>query len=209
MAIKRTLTYLSILIATATSAQIEKGTISPAGLLDLSFNVNSKTNTQSFQVGLFPDVSFFVAKNFGIGPVFGYNFSSFKTSGVVTSRNHNFLLGPSLRYYYPFSEKVSLVAVGEFTYVLNRQFFAQNDPFYNRSGIAWRAGLGLAVFPIKSVAIELLANYRGQYYRNSIVNNGNVLGTPTPETIHGFNFGVGFRVFFSKRVLKTSLPIQN
>jgi hypothetical protein len=209
MAIKRTLTYLSILITNVVSAQIEKGTISPAGLIDLSYNVNSKTSSQTFVVGFSPDVSFFVAKNLGIGPVFGYNFSSNKFGGAITSRNHNFLLGPALRYYYPFSEKVSLATVGEFTYFLRREFFGQNDPFFNRSGIAWRAGVGLAVFPIKSIAIELLANYRGQYYRNSIVNNGNILGTPTPETIQGFYFGAGFRVFIPKRVLKTSLPIQN
>jgi hypothetical protein len=98
------LTTLGLFLAVSLMAQIDRGTISTGGSLGMRFNSVQSTKERVFTADIFPDVSFFIAKNSSLGPNIGYGI----TSNVVKQNNsktltHRFFIGPMFRHYFTIS----------------------------------------------------------------------------------------------------------
>ena len=205
MALSRiSLTTLVLTCSLLSFGQIKKGTSAIGGNLGLSFQ--SDPNLVQFNFTLAPDLLFFVAKDFAIGPKIGYSLNTRKPKAVnTTDLSQAFFLGPVLRHYFKLSEKVYLYSgasayytTGKWTQLQSPSKLAQ---VYN--GVGWDVGPGLAVFPSKNIAIEIGPQYRGSYITNAIKNNGMLVGTQSSIVTHGFFFQLGFRYFFEKAAKET------
>lgn len=203
------LTTLGLFMAISLMAQIHRGTISTGGSVGMQFSAFQSTKERKFNADFLPDVSFFIAKNTSLGPNVGYGI----TSNVLKSNNskvltHRFLLGPMFRHYFTITPRFYVFsgASVSFTYGKTRYGDVTTPNFtdYNSWGVNWRVGPGFAALLTPSTALEFGPSYVGYYETRNISNKSGALTPNTHETMHGFILNLGFRVFFFKKVLKTS-----
>jgi opacity protein-like surface antigen len=193
------LTTVFLMYSLLSFGQIKKGTSAIGGNVGFSFQTDP--NLSRFNFTLAPDLLFFVAKDFAIGPKIGYAVTTRKPKAVnTTDVSQAFFLGPVLRHYFKLSQMVYLYSGASAYYTTGKmtQLQSASDLSQVYNGVGWEVGPGLSVFPSKNVAIEIGPQYRGSYITNAIKNNKVVIGNQSSIVTHGVFFEVGFRYFFEK-----------
>ncbi len=140
---------------------IERTTKLMGGTLEVR-GVLPDEGPNTFAIDLNPIVGLFIADNLAVGP--GLNLAYANTSDTDT-RSFKFGISPLVRYYTG-SEKLKLFGQGTIGYNwvdIDAGEASSNDNFYN-AGI----GMGVAMFPVRSVGVEMSVNY----LRNPRFNDG-------------------------------------
>jgi hypothetical protein len=166
-------TIFSIFVAYVLNAQTEKGDWLVGGRVDLN------TGENSTQIAFNPGAGYFFAKNFAAGGNFAINYV--KSGDLKTT---SFGIGPFARYYFTTSNTKPLVH-GAFNYISAKVKAPGNTSITNNGSNFLLAG-GVALFINENVAVEILAGYSHTKYKDF-------------EGSGGFNLGIGFQVYLSKR----------
>ncbi|MBL7801124.1 MAG: hypothetical protein JNL95_10405 [Chitinophagales bacterium] len=200
---KKSLTSLLALFVLTGYAQIEKGTIAPAGSVSLSYKANSKTDQKIFDFTLALSEGFFVANNFAIGPTVGYAVNSTKQKSGTTDLTQSFFIGPQLKYYVKIGNKAYVHFFGAM--FGNFGSFKQlSDPPNNTAlstrGAIWQLGTGLSIFLHPTIALSISPMYRGDFTQSYIKNKAGIIpGTQSNAITHGFYLNIGFAIYLRKK----------
>lgn len=154
------------------NAQTEKGDWIVGGRVDLN------TGENSTQIRFNPGAGIFVINNLAIGGNFVIDYA--KSGDLKTT---NFGLGPFARYYFTTSNAKPLIHTA-FNYISSKAKGPSTS--ITNNGINFLAAGGVALFINQNVAIEILAGYSHTKYEDF-------------EGSGGFNLGIGFQVYLSKR----------
>ena len=167
---------LGCALATATSAQTEKGAqFIGANVGDLSYSRgNQNYGNSRFSVSLFPSVGVFVANNFLLGANLELGYSSIKSgnsSGDYSSHVLQYGVSPFARYYLPstsahrFFGQVGAGVLGQTAWYPN-YYDGERQSSTNFAG-----SLGVAVgynyFLTPGAALEVVAGYGYNSNRNA------------------------------------------
>src|SRR5688572_8921115 len=106
---KKTLTLLLIITSFSLSAQTTKGSIMIGGSASISFNTNEvdgSNYSKSTNIGISPEVSYFLGNNLSVGLLLPLGMSWSKSSSPYYPEEYNdhyYSIGvtPVLRYYIP------------------------------------------------------------------------------------------------------------
>lgn len=197
------LTTLGLLMTISLMAQIPRGTISTGGAIAMNFSANKRLHQNSFNFNIVPDVNFFVAKNFSIGTHVGYTLSQVNNTLVKTkNQSQGFIIGPNATYYVKIAPKAYFFLNGKVGYTQSKEIYSSNSIFGIYKGVNWQVGPGLSAFLTKTVSLDISAIYNGTYQSFYLANKNGAINPSVKETIHGFLFNVGFRVFFFKNLTK-------
>lgn len=165
-------TIFSTIIFYCVNAQTEKGDWLVGGRVDLNTGENSS------QIRFNPGAGVFVINNLAVGGNFIIDYA--KSGDLKTT---NFGVGPFARYYFTKSNAKPLIHTS-FNYISSKAT-GPNTSITN-NGINFLAAGGVAVFINQNVAVEILAGYSHTKYKDF-------------EGSGGFNLGIGFQVYLSKR----------
>lgn len=204
------LTTLGLFLAISVIAQIPRGTISTGGSIAMNFSANKRLHQNTFNFNIVPDVNFFVAKNFSLGTHIGYTFSQVNnTTAKTKDQIQGFIIGPNATYYVKIAPKAFFFLNGKIGYAQSKQIYSSNSIFGVYRGLNWQVGPGLAAFLTPQVSLDISAIYNGTYQSFYLANKNGAVVPSIKETLHGFLFNVGFRVFFFKKMLKASdMPLN-
>jgi hypothetical protein len=160
---KFTITLIIVLIAfqMGSAQKIEKTTKLMGGTLEIR-GVLPDDDPNTFAIDLNPVVGLFVADNLAVGP--GLNLAYANTSDTDTEA-FKFGISPLVRYYIG-EGNMKVFGQGTLGYNwvnTNTGEVSDNDDFYN-AGL----GMGVAMFPVRAVGVEMSVNY----LRNPRFNNG-------------------------------------
>ena len=154
------------------NAQTEKGDWIVGGRVDLN------TGENSTQIRFNPGAGIFVIDNLAIGGNFGIDYA--KSGDLKTT---TFGVGPFARYYFTKSNAKPLVHTA-FNYISSKAKGPSTS--ITNNGINFLAAGGVALFINPNVAVEILAGYSHTKYKDF-------------DGSGGFNLGIGFQVYLSKR----------
>ncbi len=131
---------------------IEKSTKLMGGTLEIRGILPDK-GPNTFAVDLNPVVGLFIVDNLAVGP--GFNLAFANTSETNT-RSFKIGVSPLVRYYLG-SETWKVFGQGTVGYNwvdIDSNEESTNDSFFN-AGV----GIGMAMFPVRSVGLEMSVNY--------------------------------------------------
>ena len=154
------------------NAQTEKGDWIVGGRVDLN------TGKNSTQIRFNPGAGVFIIDNLAIGGNFAIDYA--KSGDLKTT---TFGVGPFARYYFTKSNAKPLVHTA-FNYISSKAKGPSTS--ITNNGINFLAAGGVALFINPNVAVEILAGYSHTKYKDF-------------EGSGGFNLGIGFQVYLSKR----------
>lgn len=163
--------FLANIFYTA-NGQTEKGDWIVGGRVDLN------TGENSTQIRFNPGAGIFVVNNLAIGGNFVIDYAK---SGDLKTTNFGF--GPFARYYFTRSNAKPLLHTA-FNYISSKAKGPGTS--ITNNGINFLAAGGVALFINPNVAVEILAGYSHTKYKDF-------------EGSGGFNLGIGFQVYLSKR----------
>ena len=164
-------------IGSTSFAQTEKGSLMVGGGFSLMY-VNDVLD-----VTLQPEAGIFVADNFAVGA--GVLLRELIVFGGANQTG--FTAGPFFRYYFgdgKFRPFLNTSVTGGLSVVSN------SDEKYKV--VNWSAGPGVSIFLTKSVSLDLMLRYLGEWYKYT----SPFWGDYTPDVNHALLFSVGFQVFF-------------
>jgi len=143
------LVTISTLALTFGYSQTEKGSMLLGGTFNLSNSSIGDDNV--LNVGLSPDIGFFVIDKLSVGGSLGLSLQSTESTTQST-----FSIVPELRYYFPpLTETISLFATGGVGYITTRTNFDIGSVANETdSGYRTNLGVGLAFFLTENVALE-------------------------------------------------------
>lgn len=167
----------SMVIGIIANAQTEKGDWLVGGRVDVN------TGENSTQLAFNPGAGYFFARNFAAGGNFMINYVK---SGDLKTTTFGF--GPFARYYFTQANAKPLVH-GAFNYISAKVKAPGNTSITNNGSNFLLAG-GVALFINENVAVEILAGYSHTKYKDF-------------EGSGGFNLGIGFQVYLSKRQVES------
>ena len=153
-------------------AQTEKGDWIVGGRVDLN------TGENSTQIRFNPGAGVFVINNLAIGGNFVIDYAK---SGDLKTTNFGF--GPFARYYFTQGNAKPLLHTA-FNYISSKAKGPSTS--ITNNGINFLAAGGVALFINQNVAVEILAGYSHTKFKDF-------------DGSGGFNLGIGFQVYLSKR----------
>lgn len=159
----------------AVDAQTEKGDWLVGGRVDLN------TGENNTQIGFSPSAGLFLIDKFAVGGDLSINYVKFGDNKVTS-----FGIGPFARYYFTKADARPLLH-GSFKYLSSKTKSPAGSSTNN--GINFLIAAGVAVFINENVSIEPLAGYSYAKFKD-VDGSG------------GFNLGVGFQVYLSKRQIE-------
>ena len=163
---------LLFLVSYSSNAQTDQGD----WLIGGRFDLNTGENSSRFSFS--PGAGIFVINNLAIGGNFAIDYV--KSGDVKTT---DFGLGPFARYYFTTSNAKPLVHTA-FNYISSKVKGPSTS--ITNNGFNFLAAGGVALFINQNVSVEILAGYSHVKYKDF-------------DGSGGFNLGVGFQVYLSKR----------
>ena len=154
------------------NAQTDKGDWIVGGRVDLNTGENSTA------IRFNPGAGVFVIDNLAIGGNFGIDYA--KSGDLKTT---TFGIGPFARYYFTKSNAKPLLHTA-FNYISSKAKGPSTS--ITNNGTNFLAAGGVALFINPNVAIEILTGYSHTKYKDF-------------DGSGGFNLGIGFQVYLSKR----------
>lgn len=134
-------------------AQTEKGHL----MLGLhSSGLRFSIRNGSYSLSIAPEGGYFLANRLAVGTSVGFSVGQELTSSH-SGGAFSLWLNPFLRYYIPFTERLSFPVNVSFGAGFSWQ---TGDFYYNSTGIGGSAMAGVAIFPSKDVSIDFLGGYR-------------------------------------------------
>ncbi|MFN8277914.1 MAG: hypothetical protein U0T84_10535 [Chitinophagales bacterium] len=185
-----------VLASLTVGAQWNKGTIQAGGTFGFEFKKSSDKSSQ-FEIGLSPQLGFFVSKHFVAGPQVYIGYSESRNAAGGFHSMLNVLVGPFFRYYAKIGERVAVFGhVSPLIGGGNERFYTDaKQPYIKTFQLQWEAGPGLAIWLNPNVALTPAVYYRGRYYNNALMNTNT---TSVSATEHGVIFNLGLQVFLTK-----------
>lgn len=183
-------------------AQIPKNTFLTGGSLGFQYATNKQSMGNNIIFSLNPVFGNFVAKNFvlGIAPLVNY---SQQTTSSSFANQFTIGAGPFARYYVRIASNVYVYFhAAPVTVSAEWDKFSHDatQPYYKTIMINWAVGPGLTAMFAKGIAVEVGVYYNGFWHRQSILQNGNLLGNEGTAYIdHGMVFNVGFQVYLERK----------
>ncbi len=172
---KNFLVGILVIFAVALNAQTMKGTWLLGGTAGFnSSKPNASGAKSTTNLGLNPNVGYFVMNNLAVGASLDFNSASYDGDGYT-----QFAVGPFVRYYIvDLGAKAKLFGQGQFGYGSFK--FKDEDAVGN---IAWGLSAGVAYFLNPSIALEGSLGYNSSKSteENAVANNT-------------FGFNVGFQI---------------
>jgi len=159
-------------ILTTLHAQTEKGDWLVGGRVDIN------TGDNSTHIGFSPNGGIFVVNNLAVGGNIKIDYS--KAGDIKVT---DFGIGPFIRYYFTEATARPLLqaAINYISSKVNAPTFSSTN-----NGSEIFLGGGVAIFINENVSIELLTGYSHTKYKDF-------------DGSGGFNLGIGFQVYLSKR----------
>jgi outer membrane protein len=172
---KQKLILLSILITIftfAVSAQTEKGSISISGrssfegayfsnrIKGANINISDRyaMSVDGYSITITPSIGYFVIDNLSVGAQSSFSI----TDGDYQSKTSQFVLMPTVAYYFPTKGPVKpFVAIGAGYTNISMELSLQGSNVDNMSfgGFAFAGGAGAAFFVRNNISIDLMLEY--------------------------------------------------
>ncbi len=180
--------------ATPAFSQTEKSNFLIGGNMSLGHSSTDNSTSSGFSIS--PNISYFVINNLAAGAMISSSYSqSTTTVGSIKfdSNSSSIGAGPTVRYYFPVSEKIYLFPELDMVFAKST---ARNTPdgsptveSTNTQSI-FRVGVGGTYFIAKNVGLEGFA-----YYQNL-----NSSASSTSTTTSSINLRIGLQVYILRKL---------
>lgn len=172
-----TLFFFFVLVTVlTTNAQITKGNWMVGGTGYFSnTEVNDENGNElgeTFAIGLFPNVGYFLLDNFGTGLIGQFNYGKTKNNDTSSS---SFGIGPFVRYYFLKSDK-QINILADTSYVYHNS---------NSNGGVYNFKAGPVFYFNSSVGLEVTLGYTSTKFSGEFQSND-------------FRIGIGFQIHLEK-----------
>lgn len=165
---KIVLGLLLVMIAASVEArEIEPGTVKLSGATNASFfnttidgDGDEISDTDTFSLAA--DAVYFVTKNIGVGASLNYENSKTDFSAAIGGgfdEETTIIIGPTVAFDLPLTDQLNFIADASIGYF---QMTFEDDiaKNFDADGLAWQISAGVAMFPIKQVSLDLIAQYQ-------------------------------------------------
>jgi len=159
-------------------AQTSKGNLLLGGTANISSNSNEIIDSNTFNLGINPNLGYFFIDDLAIGATVGFNY--FNGNNFSST---NIGIAPFIRYYFVSTDNHGIFGFAGFGISnINSKTGTSKDSSSSTNG---NLGVGYVIFLNSSVGLEISASY--SFYK--------MKDQPSSATI---GLGLGFQIYFEK-----------